>query len=122
MESGADRRVVLLAEDDVMVRNMVRLILEGAGFQVLAAADGMEAVTLSRQFPGRIDVLLTDFDMPHMNGSSLIEHIQPERPGILVLVISGSLTDPLQINDVEVRLLQKPFSAEALVQTIRSLV
>jgi CheY-like chemotaxis protein len=122
MESAANCQVVLLAEDDVLVRNMVRLVLEGGGFHVLAAADGMEALTLSRQFPGRIDVLVTDFDMPRMNGISLIEHIRLERPGISVLVMSGSLTDPLQVNNVEVKLLQKPFSPEALVDTIRSLV
>jgi two-component system cell cycle sensor histidine kinase/response regulator CckA len=121
MEPSANCPVVL-AEDDVVVRNMVRLILEAAGFQVLAAADGMEALSLSRQFPGRIDVLLTDFDMPRMNGLSLIEHIKPDRPHILLLVMSGTLTDSLQINDVEVKLLQKPFSPEALVRTIRSLV
>ena len=111
MDSGADSELVLLAEDDVVVRNMVRLILEGAGFQVLAAADGMEALSISRQYSGRIDVLLTDFEMPHMNGVSLIEHIKPERPGILVLLMSGSLTGPLQVDSVEVKLLHKPFSA-----------
>jgi two-component system, cell cycle sensor histidine kinase and response regulator CckA len=122
MEPSANCPVVLLAEDDVLVRNMVRLILEAANFRVLAAADGMEALSLSRQFPGRIDVLLTDFDMPRMNGFSLIEHIKPDRPDILLLVMSGTLTDSLQMNDVEVKLLQKPFSPEALVRTIRSLV
>lgn len=118
---GDDRPVVLLAEDDVLVRNMVRHILESAGFRVLAAADGMEALTLSRQFTGRIDVLLTDHDMPHMDGIALVEHIKPERPAIPVLMMSGRLSNPPKIHNIEVKLLPKPFSAAALVQTIRSL-
>ena len=49
-----ERQVVLLADDEVLIRNLVRLSLEDAGFQVLSAADGLEALTLSRNYPTKL--------------------------------------------------------------------
>ena len=122
MALASERRLVLLAEDDVMVRNLVRLVLEEANFAVMVAADGVEALAVSRAHPERIDILLTDLDMPRMNGVSLIEQIQQERPEIRVLAISGRLWEPLRIANVEVSVLPKPFSPDVLVQTIRALL
>lgn len=115
------RRVVLLADDEVLIRNLVRLSLEDAGFQVLSAADGLEALALSRNYPEKIDVLLTDIDMPNLDGISLTERIRTERPDIKVLFMSGRLSSPVCIDAVEVKLLPKPFSPQGLVQMIRGL-
>ena len=78
-------RVVLVAEDEVVVRNVVCLILQRDGYQVLSAADGREALELARQYQGTIDLLLSDINMPEMDGPSLAEHVIEERPGIRVL-------------------------------------
>ena len=115
------RRVVLLADDEVLIRNLVRLSLEGEGFQVLSAADGLEALALSRNYPGKIDVLLTDIDMPNLDGISLTERIMAERPDIKVLFMSGRLTSPVCINSLEAKLLSKPFSPQGLVEMVRGL-
>src|ERR1700722_1938949 len=56
--------VILIAEDEVMVRNLVRHILTAEGHEILAAADGYEALELSRQYDGTIDMLITDVKMP----------------------------------------------------------
>jgi DNA-binding response OmpR family regulator len=115
-------RVVLLAEDEVLVRNLVRHTLERAGFRVLAAADGFEALAFAYNYPHRIDVLLTDVEMPYLDGISVAEHVKKHRPNILVLVMSGRLSSPVRIGDMEVKILAKPFSPELLVQTIRKLM
>ena len=121
MSLGIERRVVLLADDDVLLRNLVRLSLKDAGFQVLSAADGLEALTLSRNYPAKIDVLLTDIDMPNLDGISLAERIRTERPYIKVLFMSGGLSSSFRIDAVDVKLLPKPFSPQVLVQVIRGL-
>jgi len=114
--------VVLLAEDDVVLRNIIRLTLERAGFRVLAAADGIEALTFSRKYCNRIDILLTDVDMPKLDGISLAEHVKKQRPETLVLVMSGRWRSVVRVYDVDVKLLPKPFSPEILLETIRNLL
>jgi DNA-binding response OmpR family regulator len=64
--------VILLAENEVMVRNLVQQILMAEGFQVLTAADGQEAAELFRRCPNTIHMLLTDVNMPRMSGFKLV--------------------------------------------------
>ena len=120
MSSTPNRRVVLLVDDNVLVRNLVRLSLQSAGFDVVAAADGIEALALSRNYPARIDVLLTDFDMPNLDGISLAEQIKMERPDIQILIMSGRLSGPVRVNNAEITVLAKPFSPQVLVEVIRT--
>src|ERR1041385_8832710 len=86
---GADQSVILVADDEALVRNLVTLLLQRVGHFVLSAADGHEGLELSRKYPGKIDLLITDVDMPRMNGTDLCGHLMEERPGIKVLVMSG---------------------------------
>ena len=72
--------VVLLAEDEPLVRNLVRTVLIEEGYSVLDAEDGKKALELSRQYDGSIHVLLTDFRMPQMDGLELCSYISRERP------------------------------------------
>ncbi len=88
-EESCVRPVILLAEDEAQIRRVFRLVLEHAGYQVLLAADGQEALAVSRAFPGAINLLLTDVEMPKMTGPALWECIRRERPGMKVLLMSG---------------------------------
>jgi CheY-like chemotaxis protein len=72
--------VVLLADDEVAIRNIMRLALEAEGYFVLAASDGTEALTLARDYPGSIHVLVSDIEMPTLDGLGLRERILKERP------------------------------------------
>jgi CheY-like chemotaxis protein len=65
----ASRPVVLVAEDEVMIRNIVRIALEEMGVSVLTASDGKEALELSRKFPGTIHALVSDVVIPNLDGS-----------------------------------------------------
>jgi two-component system, cell cycle sensor histidine kinase and response regulator CckA len=70
-----DQTVILVVDDEVMIRNAVRLVLEGKGYFILTAHDGEEALHLSRKFPGTIHGVLSDVKMPIMDGVELRERI-----------------------------------------------
>jgi CheY-like chemotaxis protein len=61
----------LIAEDEVMVLNVARIALERAGYFLLTASDGQQALLLSRQFPAKIDLVISDIKMSKMNGIEL---------------------------------------------------
>ena len=104
--------IILVAEDEVVVRNFVRLLLQRDGHEVLVATDGYEALELSRQYCGTIDMLLTDITMPRMDGFALVEQIVKERPGIKILVMSGKM--PSGAEFTELPFLRKPFTHDVL--------
>ena len=118
LPSQAGRTVVLIAEDDVMVRNMACIALEDEGYLVLSAGDGEQALSMSRQFPGTIHALLSDVKMPNLDGLELRKTILTERPGIKVLLMSGYTESPVE----NIPVLAKPFVAGVLTQRMRELL
>jgi DNA-binding response OmpR family regulator len=109
--------LILLAEDEVMVRNLIRRTLQNTGYDVLVAADGSEAVTLSQAHEGTIDLLLTDVEMPHIDGISAYREILAERPNIKVLFMSGGMSGKLELPPL-LPFLQKPFEQGALSEKV----
>jgi hypothetical protein len=98
----------LLVDDEPVVRKVVRLALTRAGYTVLVATDGTEALQVSRAYDRAIDVLLTDYKMPTMNGPDLAAMIAQERPGIRIVLMSGHSSGT--VPEVMKRgLLKKPF-------------
>ena len=114
--------VILVAEDEVTVRNLVRHVLEAEGHEVLAAADGEEALTISRQYAGTIDMLITDVVMPRLDGLSLVAEIRKHRPDLRVLVISGKTSAELRVDKVAVPYLRKPFVPSVLRAKVREML
>ena len=114
--------VILIAEDEVMVRNLVRHLLTAEGHEILAAADGYEALELSRKYDGTIDLLITDVKMPRMDGLVLIERLVKERPNIRILVMSGHASEELRGRDAGFSFLQKPFLPGVFRQKVREVL
>ncbi len=113
---------VLLTEDEDSVRTVATAALERRGYRVLAAADGESAIAISRAFPGRIDLLVTDVVMPGMNGRELAEQLEQMRPGMRVLFVSGYTDDAVLLKGVsldERTFLQKPFTSLELAKRVR---
>jgi two-component system, cell cycle sensor histidine kinase and response regulator CckA len=123
-EAGGGRETVLLVEDEQIVREVVRQMLERQGYEVLVAADGEEALALAGRYEGRIDVLATDVVMPRMGGGELADRLLPQRPELRVLFMSGYTEDPTVWDGLEERkaFLQKPFSAGDLGTALRGLL
>jgi two-component system, cell cycle sensor histidine kinase and response regulator CckA len=114
--------VVLLADDELVVRSLARSVLVRAGYKVLDAIDGEHALEVSRAFTGPIDVLLTDLKMPKMDGIELSTHILRERPGIKILFMSGKTSGDLTVLGRKIEFLRKPFQPETLCEKVNSLL
>jgi PAS domain S-box-containing protein len=121
--SLAGSEVVLLVEDEGQLRKLVASVLRRSGYQVIAAAGPLEALTLSRGIAGPIDLLLTDVVMPQMSGKELADRLATERPATRVLFMSGYAEQSI-LGDGLVRsdrppFLQKPFTFDDLLATVR---
>jgi len=69
---GVHQPVILVADDEALIRNLVTLLLQHVGYFVLSAADGHEVLELSRKYPGPIDLVITDVQMPRLNGTDRV--------------------------------------------------
>jgi DNA-binding response OmpR family regulator len=117
-----EQPVIMVADDEVLVRNLVRILMQAEGYFVLCAADGHEGLELSRQYPGTIDLLITDLQMPRLNGADLCAHLLEERPGIKVLIMSGADMREIVSHNIHLPFLPKPFDGEALRARVRAIL
>jgi PAS domain S-box-containing protein len=125
--SGASRgtETVLLVEDEAMVRELVRSMLESRGYTVMEAASPGEALHLYHRYTGEIHVLLTDIVMPGMSGRELYEHLLFVSPELKVLYMSGYTDDEVVRHGVlraESSFIGKPFTAVNLGSKLREVL
>jgi two-component system, cell cycle sensor histidine kinase and response regulator CckA len=115
---------VLIVEDETAVRELATEFLRSAGYSVLAAQDGNEAISIAKESTAPIHVLLTDVVMPGMRGPELAEKLKRVRPRIKVVYMSGYLD--YAEGDGEFlggnSFLQKPYSRDTLVNKIAEVV
>ena len=116
--SNSDQTVILLADDEALIRNVARKVLQSDGYFVMAANDGEEALYISRQYPGTIHALLSDVNMPNLDGLELREQILFERPETKVLLMSGQVESPVE----SIPFLRKPFGSSVLKEKIHQLL
>jgi two-component system cell cycle sensor histidine kinase/response regulator CckA len=110
---------ILLVEDEAPVRELVRRVLEGAGYTVLAAARPSEAEELF-EATDHVDLLLSDVVMPEMSGYELAKRISDRRPDTRLLFISGYAHRVSGEEIADGRLLKKPFAPEQLARAVRA--
>jgi len=115
---------ILLVEDEVPLRILIRTVLAEAGHNVVEAANGAEALQLCDKFSEPIDLLLTDVVMPRMSGPELMEKLQISRSRLPVLFMSGYDRDLINrmALDADANFLPKPFTPEALLAKIGELL
>jgi PAS domain S-box-containing protein len=114
--------IVLLVEDEDAVRSLVRGVLRSRGYTVLEAGNAAEAVRISHDFEGVIDILLTDVIMPEVSGRELADQLRGTRPDMRLLYMSGYTEDMIVHHGVmtsDVGFLQKPFTPELLLRKMR---
>lgn len=120
--TGNGPAVILVVDDDAAVRQVAARVLQRAGFHVLQAGEGLEALEVARAHAGRLDLLLTDVVMPGMNGRELGEQLALERPDTRLLYMSAHTEDEVFVRGVrvaEMNFVYKPFTLEGLVQAVR---
>lgn len=116
---------VLLAEDDGTVRGLIRRILEDAGYAVLAASDGEEALRLHQENGDRIRLLILDVVLPRKNGKEVFDEIRRMAPEIRSLFISGYTADYIHkkgILDTTLDFMHKPLFDDELLRKVREIL
>ncbi len=122
MDRGQRELRVLAVDDDHGIRLLIADELTEAGCQVFTASDGQEAVSILEAEP--VDLLITDNNMPRMNGLELIRWIRAHLPHVATIMMTG---DPSQMTTTEAwasgvhRILLKPFSLEHLLLLVGEL-
>jgi two-component system cell cycle sensor histidine kinase/response regulator CckA len=113
---------ILLVEDEVSVRAFASRALQRAGYVVLAADNGGDALLLGEQHPGVIDLLLTDVVLPRLSGRALAARLQVIRPALRVIYMSGYTEDAIVqhgVLDDGTDFIPKPISLETLLARVR---
>src|SRR6185436_18495652 len=115
---------VMVVEDDASVREIAVRALRARGYQVVEAANGIEALAVAERVGHRIDLLVTDMVMPQMGGLDLAEKLRANRPRLRALFTSGYTEEnAAQIRSIEdARFLQKPFTGSALARRVREVL
>jgi two-component system cell cycle sensor histidine kinase/response regulator CckA len=114
----AGTETVLVVEDEPALRSLIELILSEAGYHVLAAADGEEALTLVHRGEPALDLVLTDAIMPKLSGPELVTRLREIRPDIRVIQMTGYSDHGFSEDEV----IAKPFEPETLLRRIRDLL
>ena len=109
---------ILVVDNNDVILNVVVQLLERANFQVLSAGDGPDAIEVAKETKGRIDLLLSDVDMPLMSGPDLGLALKKARPDLRVMLMSGGQDGNLLVLNYGWAFIQKPFVAARLVQMI----
>jgi PAS domain S-box-containing protein len=116
------RETILLADDEPVLRDLGRAILERHGYRVLLAEDGFQAVEMYRQDPDRIDLVILDLTMPHLSGRAACKLIREIDPAARVLLASGYPADHATQDEHEgiLGFIGKPYRPEELATTVRA--
>ena len=107
---------ILVVDDEVAVRNLVSEILRRQGFDVIEADCALEAILAVRQSGVPVDLVISDVQMPSINGIELAGMLQAERPTCRVLLMSGTM---LEDSALPYPFLRKPFASFALAERVK---
>ena len=122
---GGGTETVLIVEDVIGVRHLMTRVLESAGYTVLSAGNGGEAIAVLEGYPHQVDLMITDVVMPGMSGWALAERVGAMRPGLQILYMSG-YTDDVVLRHIVLEqgtpFISKPFTKTQLLSTIRQLL
>jgi signal transduction histidine kinase len=119
-ETIVGRKTVLVVEDEREVRELACEFLKTAGYSVLTAEDGSEALEIAQRFGKSVNVVLTDIVMPKMRGPALATRLKTLLPHIKIVYMTGYLEKSLPGDDFlqDAFFLQKPFSRESVVSKV----
>ena len=121
--SPSDLPTILAVDDDQMVLHLLSAVLRSAGYAVLTAESGWNAIEVFESAPSRIHLLLTDVIMPDLTGPVLAERLRSRQPDLHVLFISGFHDAGMVqrfVGDRGFSLLPKPFTPDGLLREVRN--
>jgi CheY-like chemotaxis protein len=116
---------VLVVEDDTLISELIQRVLKEAGYNIVQATNGREAMNLLLEYTGPLDLVLTDIVMPEMSGRELVRHLKVRWSHLKVMCMSGYTDQTVQRHGILEQcdhFLQKPFTPSMLLERISSLV
>jgi CheY-like chemotaxis protein len=119
--SETSDKTVLIVQEEAALRNLTVSTIERLGYKVLVTQSGAEAIALSRRFPGKIDLLLTDLVLEGISGRELAKKLVLDRPSIQVMYVSSfedKNVEKLPVLPGSLSL-QKPFTRESLAKKVQ---
>jgi two-component system cell cycle sensor histidine kinase/response regulator CckA len=125
VENLSGSETVLIVEDDDSLRKLTRTVLKQRGYKILEAENGEDALRISKEHEGSIDLMITDVVMPKMSGKETAERLQPLHPQMKVIYMSGYTDDAIVHHGVlaaGLNFLEKPFSLEGLARKVREVL
>ena len=119
---GGTLEIILLVEGRSVLLKLVKQILEDANFTVIPATNAKQAIRLEAEFPGTIDLLLSDVRMTGTSGPALAKRLKERRPQMRVVLMSGYPGGALLVLNYGWHYIQKPFVASVLVSKIKDVL
>lgn len=115
-KNGAQQRLILLVDDEPSILQYFTMVLERAGYQLILASDGKDAMEKFTKFADQLDLVIMDHHMPHMTGQEATSLMRSQKPHIPILLSSGdSATNSTST-------IRKPISPNELVATVRDIL
>jgi two-component system, cell cycle sensor histidine kinase and response regulator CckA len=128
LDNPTDQITILLVEDEESIRKLATRVLERQGYKVLVARHGEHALEIVQNYPGSINLLITDMIMPHLSGPELSRQLLSQQPNLRVIYMSGytdqsvleqnMLGDPLLLQNF----LHKPFGLQTLLDKVQEVL
>ena len=117
-----ERKTILIAEDDSVIRELLTVMLKTAGYDLLTATDGVEAVEAFKNHGKEVHLVITDIGMPRMNGIEAIMVIRGISPSVPIIILSiwedenyKKIAKQAQVREY----MKKPFDVDELIQKVR---
>ena len=119
---GRGQETILLVDDEPMIRNLGRTILERYGYEVVLAEDGQQAIDIYRNGTGSIDLVILDLTMPRLSGHDAFRRLVQIDPEVRVLFASGYSAEHVSEADHRHLLgfVGKPYQPQDLARTVRT--
>lgn len=117
---AARREMILLVDDEAMIRQLAKTILTKAGFQVMVAENGAVALEVLQEFAGQIVLVILDAVMPRLSGRDTLRELARVAPGVRVIFSSGYSTEQMALHEFPqvCAFLPKPYRAEQLIEKV----
>jgi DNA-binding response OmpR family regulator len=114
-----NNETILIVEDEPALRQLMAGTLSGAGYEVHQARNGAEATAVFARHGAAIDLVITDVQMPYIDGAALVETLRAQRKSLKILCISGTAQAAPAGADAFIK---KPFSRDEFLAQIRELL
>jgi two-component system cell cycle sensor histidine kinase/response regulator CckA len=122
MTIPAGQHTILVVEDEELLLDLLKEVLEGEGFRVLTATDGRQAIEIYRNEKQNVSLVLSDMGLPGMGGWEVLRQLQEINPGVKVIVSSGFMDSKVRQDMIQSGakdFIQKPYIPDKVIRQIR---